>query len=57
MKRPSLPAAVVLPQHDNRREISLHWSAPLPSGDYTVTAVIDYGSEELLGAETHIKVP
>jgi hypothetical protein len=57
VREEKLPAAVVLPHHDNRREISLRWSAPLPSGDYTVTAVIDYGSEELLGAETHIKVP
>ena len=52
-----LPGAVVLPHHDNRRQLSRNWSAPLPSGDYTVTAVIDYGGEELLGAETHIRAP
>ena len=52
-----LPGAVVLPHRDNRRQLGLNWSAPLPAGDYTVTAVIDYGGEELLGAETHIRAP
>jgi P pilus assembly chaperone PapD len=52
-----LPAAVVLPRPDNRRQLRLNWSRPLPAGQYTITAILDYGGEELLGAETPISVP
>ena len=57
MREEKLPGAVVLPHHDNRRELNVSWTTPLPTGEYTVTAIVDYGGEELLGAETPIKLP
>src|SRR5207247_9208074 len=56
VREEELPGAVVLPHQDNRRRLSLTWTTSLPAGEYTVTAVDDYGGEELLGAETSIKV-
>ena len=57
VREEKLPGAVVLPRPNNRRQLGLGWARPLPAGEYTVTAIVDYGGEELLGAETHIKLP
>jgi P pilus assembly chaperone PapD len=57
VREEKLPASVVLPRHDNRRQLRLNWSKSLPAGNYTITAILDYGGEELLGAETPITVP
>lgn len=57
VREEKLSGAVVLPHHDNRRQLKLSWATPLPAGEYTVTAIVDYGGEELLGAETHITIP
>jgi P pilus assembly chaperone PapD len=57
VREEKLPGAVVLPHQDNRRQLSLTWATPLPAGEYSVTVVVDYGGEELLGADTPIKVP
>ncbi|HZT44281.1 MAG TPA: hypothetical protein VFA07_19100 [Chthonomonadaceae bacterium] len=51
-----LPAAVVLPGKDNLRDLAV--DAPkLPSGAYTVSALLDYGGDVLLGARAHVTTP
>lgn len=56
VKQTPLPSAVVLPGKDNVREISM----PTPTvsgGAYQVTALLDYGSDVLAGARTHVHLP
>lgn len=52
----SLPGGVVLSGQNNQRDFALT-TPKLPSGSYTVTAVVDYGGAVLVGARTHVTVP
>lgn len=52
-----LPGGVVLPGTNNIRELTVPMPAPLPRGHYTVTAIVDYGGEVLIGARSKVAVP
>ncbi len=52
----ALPGAVVLNGQNNQRDFTIP-TPKLPSGSYTVTAVVDYGGAVLVGARTHVTVP
>jgi len=55
-KQVDLPGALVLDGVDNQRDFTFD-TPSLPSGTYTVTTLIDYGADALLGARTHVIVP
>jgi hypothetical protein len=54
VERFSLPEITVLP--GGEREIFFEEAMALPAGDYVVLAILDYGGERLLGAQTLLKV-
>lgn len=56
VRQEPLPNAVVLPGADGIRDLSVKLS-PLPPGEYTVSVLLDFGGEALVGARTHVQVP
>jgi hypothetical protein len=52
VQQKDLPGAVVLPGENNVREIQVETPRLPGSGRYSVTVLLDYGAEELLGAQT-----
>jgi hypothetical protein len=52
-----LPGGVVLPGESNLRDVTVPTPKLPASGTYTVTAVIDYGGEVLIGARSKVTIP
>jgi len=52
-----LPGGVVLPGEPNVREVSVATPKLPAAGIYTVTAVLDYGGEVLIGARSKVTIP
>jgi len=52
-----IPGVAVLPGTDGTRIVPMDLSATLPSGTYTVTALLDYGGDALLGARVNATLP
>ena len=53
----NLPGGVVLPGEQNVRDLLVDTPKDLAAGKYTVTAVVDYGGEVLVGARSQYAVP
>jgi hypothetical protein len=51
-----LTGGVLLPGENNERDLTVQTPALRP-GTYTVTAILDYGAESLLGARSHVTIP
>jgi P pilus assembly chaperone PapD len=57
LQQVKIPGDAVLPGSDNTRIVPIELPSALATGSYTITALLDYGGDALLGARVNATLP